>query len=316
MNEVETRFKYVLALFHQTLCDIIKVLILKHPYHISYSMNYNEDLSEIFQAIINIKSIIPSITYPENYRKIFQNNTIRPTIDIDNLDITILVDIALKLEGFLTNRSIEKLKEVPCTSASHGKLKCCNNVCHDYQICGQIHCKKCCTSPNSKCNHTCIHCPKNDKECQHDSVVCCKQCQICIYCMSTQPKCIYLKLRESLKGFEVLRYISVHATIEEYQEYCTDWFDIWNILDEHLQSCLEYLEKEKFIPSDIKCERSIDMRIVRNGSINQLRNYFSHVILPQDSAKNEDIKLLAETIRSAQAGELSLLFMPFITAFQ
>ena len=335
MNELETRFKYVLALFHETLCDLIKVLCLKHPHHRSPGKDSNIALSEILQSIKDIKRIIPSANYPQNVRKIFQNNTIKPTIDIDNLDITILVDIALKLQGFLTNRYIEKLKNVPCTSASHGTIKCCNNCCHDCQTCGQRRCKrKCCAPANSECNHTCIQCPENDKECRNKLVVCCKQCKICIYCMSTQLMCIYLKLRNSIKAFKVLRNIYAHTTVQQYQEFerkkysfddyphCTDWFDIWDILDEHFNSCLDYLEKEKFISSETKHERSIAMQIVRNDSINNLENqlsdYFSNVItliLKEDSAKKEDIKLLAKTIKSAQEGELSHLFMLFIFVY-
>ena len=145
--------------------------------------------------------------------------------------------------------------------------------------------------------------------------------------MSTQPKCIYLRLRNSINGFKVLRNIYSHTTAQEYKQFeikkhsfddyphCTDWFDIWNILDEHLDSCLVYLEHEKFISSDTKQERSIAMQAVTNESINNLENKFTdHLseaissILKQDSAKKEDIKLLAETIKSAQ-GELSLQFM-------
>ena len=331
-NDLETRFKYVLALFHETLCGVMKVLSLKHPHHKSLSKDSNIALSEILQAVKNIEKIIRSINYPQNHSKIFQNNKIKPTIDIDNLDVTILVDIALKIQDFLTNRYIEKLKKVPCTSALHGTIKCCNNCCHDCQICGQRRCKrKCCTPPNSECSHTCIHCPENDKDCRHKLVVCCKQCQICIYCMSTQPKCIYLKLRESIKGFKVLRNIYAHTTGQQYQEFeinkytfedyphCTDWFDIWDTLDKHLNSCLDYLEQEQFISSDTKHDRAIAMQIIRNDSINNLENqfsdYFSDVIIlisKEDCAMKEDIKLLAETITSAQAGELSLLFMLFM----
>ena len=122
MNELETRFKYVLALFHETLCNLIKVLSLKHPHHKSLGKDSNIALSEILQAAKNIEKIILSINYPQNHSKIFQNNTIRPTIDIDALDITILVDIALKTQSFLTNRYIEKLKKVPCISASHWNI--------------------------------------------------------------------------------------------------------------------------------------------------------------------------------------------------
>ena len=100
MNELETRFKYVLALFHETLCDLIKVLCLKHPHHRSPGKDSNIALSEIFQSIKYIEKIIHSIIYPQNHSKIFQNNTIRPTIDIEALDITILVDIAFKTSGF------------------------------------------------------------------------------------------------------------------------------------------------------------------------------------------------------------------------
>ena len=217
MNELETRFKYVLTLFHETLCDLIKLLSLKH--HKSQRKDSNIALSEILQATKNIEKIIHSIIYPQNHSKIFQNNTIRPTIDIEIIDITILVDIALKLQGFLTNRYIEKLKKVPCISALHGTIKCCNNCCHDCRTCGQRRCKKkCCTPLNSECNHTCIHCPENDKDCRNKLVVCCKQCQICIYCMSTQPKCIHLKLREGMKGFKVLRNIYAHTTVQEYND--------------------------------------------------------------------------------------------------
>ena len=325
MNELETRFKYVLALFHETLCDLIKLFSVEHSK--SQSKDSNIALSEILQDVKNIEKVIHSIIYPQNHSKIFQNNSIRPTIDIETLDITILVDIALKLQGFLTNRYIDKLKKVPCTSASHGTIKCCNNCCHDCQICGQRRCKrKCCTPPTNECNHTCIYCPENDKVCRHKLVVCCKQCQICIYCMSTQPKCIYLKLRESINGFKILRNIYAHTTVQEYKQFeikkyffedyphCTDWFDIWDILDEHLNSCLDYLEQEKFISSETKHERSIAMQIVRNNSINNLENQFTDrssifsVILKEDSAKKEDIELLAEELKSAQAGELSHLF--------
>ena len=328
MNELETRFKYVLALFYETLCDLIKVLSLKHPHHKSLGKDSNIALSEILQAVKNIEKIIHSIKYPQNHCKIFQNNTIRPTIDIETLDITILVDIALKVQGFLTNRSIEKLKKVPCISASHGTIKCCNNCCHDCRKCGQRRCKKkCCTLLNNECNHICIQCPENDKDCRHKLVVCCKKCQVCIYCMPTQPKCIYLKLRESVKGFKVLRNIYSHTTVQQYQEFeikkysfdnypnCTDWFDIWDILDEHLNYCLDYLENEKFISSVIKHDRGIAMQIIRNESIDNLANQFSdnlsetiNFMLKQDSAKKEDIELLAETMKSAQAGELLLLF--------
>ena len=323
MDELETRFKYVLALYHETLCDIIKHLSLNHPHHKSLGKDSNIALSEILQAVKNIEKIIHPINYPQNRSKIFQNNTIRPTIDIDNLDITILVDIALKLQGFLTNRYIEKLKKVPCTSASHGTIKCCNNCCHDCRTCGLRRCKrKCCTPPNSECKHICIHCPENDKECRQKLVVCCKQCQICIYCMSTQLMCIYLRLRESIKGFKVLRNIYSHTTVQEYKQFeikkhsfddyphCTDWSDIWDILDEHLNSCLDYLEQENYISSDTKHERSIAMQTVRNESINNLDNKFSDhfsefrtLLLKEDSAKKGDIELLAETIKSAQAGE-------------
>ena len=326
MNELETRFKYVLALFHETLSDIVKLIALVHPNHKSLGRDSNIALSEILQATKNIEKISHSINYPQNHSKIFQNNTIRPTIDIDTLDITILVDIALKIQGFLTNRYPEKLKKVPCISASHGTLKCCKNCCHDCRTCGQRRCKrKCCTPPNSECNHKCIHCPENDKDCRNKLVVCYKQCKICIYCMSTQPKCIYLRLRNSINGFKVLRNIYSHSTVQEYKQFeikkhsfddyphCTDWFDIWDILDAHLDSCLVYLEHEKFISSDTKHERSIAMQAVRNESINNLENQFTgHLsaaissILKQDFAKTEDIKLLAETIKSAQ-GELSLL---------
>ena len=316
MKELETRFKYVLVLFHETLCDLIKLFSIKH--HKSLSKDSNIALSEILQEVKNIEKIIRSINYPQNHRKIFQNNTIRPTIDIDNLDITILVDIALKLQGFLTNRYIEKLKKVPCTSAAHGTLKCCNNCCHDCQTCGQRRCKrKCCTPLNIECNHTCIHCTENDKDCRNKLVVCCKQCKICIYCMSTQAKCIYLKLREGIKGFKVLRNIYAHTTVPQYEEFeikkysfddyphCTDWFDIWDVLDEHLNSCLDYLEQEKFISSNTKHERSIAMQNVRNDSINNLENQFSDnfsdiTTLLENSAKKEDIKQLAETMKSAQ----------------
>ena len=326
MNELETRFKYVLALFHETLCDLIQFLSLKH--HKSQSKDSNIALSEILQTVKNIEKIIHSIKYPQNHSKIFQNNTIKATIDIDNLDITILVDIALKVQDFLTNRYIEKLKKVPCISAFHGTIKCCNNCCHDCRTCGQRRCKRrCCTPPNSECNHTCIQCPENDKACRHKLVVCCKQCQICIYCMSTRPKCIYLKLRESIKDFKILRNIYAHTTVQQYQEFeikkysfddyphCSDWFDIWDILDEHLNYCLDYLENEKFISSVTKHERAIAMQIVRNESINNLENQFSDIfsdninfMLKQDSAKKDDIKLLAEAMKSAQAGELLLLF--------
>ena len=95
-NELETRFKYVLALFHETLCDLIKLLCLKHPQHKSHGKDSNIALSEIFQSIKDIKKIIPSANYPQNVSKIFQNDAIKPTIDIDNLDITILIYIALK----------------------------------------------------------------------------------------------------------------------------------------------------------------------------------------------------------------------------
>ena len=327
MNELETRFKYVLALFHETLSDIVKLIALVHPNHKLRGRDSNIALSEILQATKNIEKIIHSINYPQNHSKIFQNNKIKPTIDIDNLDITILVDIALKIQGFLTNRYPEKLKKVPCICASHGKLKCCNNCCHDCGTCGQRRCKrKCCTSPNSECNHTCIQCPENDKDCRNKFLVCCKQCRICIYCMSTLPQCIYLKLRNSINGFKVLRNIYSHTTVQEYKQFeikkhsfedyphCTDWFDIWDILDEHLNSCLDYLEKEKFISSDTMHERSIAMQIIRNESINNLENQFTDnfsifsSILQNDSAKKKDIELLAETIKSAQAGELSFLF--------
>ena len=50
MNELETRFKYVLALFHETLSDLIKVLSLKHPHHKSLGKDSNKALSEILQA--------------------------------------------------------------------------------------------------------------------------------------------------------------------------------------------------------------------------------------------------------------------------
>ena len=336
MNELETRFKYVLALFHETLCDLVKVLSLKHPQHKSLGKDSNIALSEILQPVKNIERIIRSINYPQNHTKIFQNNTIRPTIDIDNLDITILVDIALKIQGFLTNRYIEKLKKVPCISASHGTLKCCNNCCHDCGTCRQRLCKKkCCTTPNSECNHTCKKCSENDKDCRQKSVVCCKQCQKCIYCMSTQPQlmCIYLKLRESINGFKVLRNIYSHTTVQEYKQFeikkhyfddyphCTDWFDIWDILYKHLNSCLDYLEKEKCISSNTKHERNIRMQTIRNDSIDNLENQFTDhfsifsIILKQDSAKKEDVELLAEELKSARAGELSLLFMLFILVF-
>ena len=145
--------------------------------------------------------------------------------------------------------------------------------------------------------------------------------------MSTQPKCIYQKLRESIMGFKVLRNIYSHTTVNECKQFeikkhtfddyphCTDWFDIWDILDEHLNSCLDYLEKENFISSNIKHERSIAMQTVRNENINNLENQvtvlseFRTLILKEDSAKKEDIELLAKTIMSTQVGELSLLFM-------
>ena len=134
------------------------------------------------------------------------------------------------------------------------------------------------------------------------------------------PKCIYLKLREGINGIKVLRDIYYHTTVQEYQEFerknytfddyrhCTDWFEIWDILDEHLNSCLNYLEEEKFISSETKQDRSIAMQIVRNDSINNLENQFSdhfseviNLMLKQEPANNEDIELQAETIKSEQA---------------
>ena len=50
MNELETRFKYVLALFHETLSDIIKLIALVHPNHKSHGKDSNIALSEILQA--------------------------------------------------------------------------------------------------------------------------------------------------------------------------------------------------------------------------------------------------------------------------
>ena len=266
INDLQTRFTCVLTVFHETLCDVVKILSLGHPK--SSGTDHHIALALILSDTPNLYKAVPSLSYRESFEKIYiSRNKIKSSIDINHLDIPILADISLRVQGFLTNRITKTLKKkVPCTSSSHGKNRCCSGCNHECNICYKVIClNKCCIPPNNNCNHDCRQCNEKDNDCQDKLITCCKLCKICIFCAQALPTgewCDILRLRNGIIAFKVFRHTYAHTTPEQYVDFelntyvfdkyplCTKWLEIFDILRESLSNVLYFLSNGNYITCD------------------------------------------------------------------
>ena len=293
MHDLCYKFFTASGILHETLVDIVGILAIKHPLHISNFKDPGEALAEVLKASNKTTDLINSVNsleYQFNYTKIFTTQSVvKSKIIIKDLDTTLLVEIILCVDGFLTNRNFIVLKD-KCTEQTHKKNATCCNACnHACPCCGADSCKSkknrtCCGSEGNccktkrNCNHTCTSCQQNSTNCTSNRKICCATCKICIYCSKLLPKrerCGILKLRESTNTIRSLRNLLSHATDENYKnlennavplsdfKHCTTWYKMWSIYYETLEDCLLFLFSENFITKTEQLDRLFKMQNVQ-----------------------------------------------------
>ena len=298
MHDLNYKFVTASGILHETLVDIVGILAIKHPLHISNFKDPGEALAEVLSKTTNLENSAPSLANKCNKEYIFTTQSVvKSKIIIADLDTTLLVEIILRVDGFLTNRNTRVLKG-KCTEQTHKKNATCCDACnHACPCCSADSCKSkkirtcckskqtCCTGKND-CSHECTSCEQKSKDCTSNRKICCDTCKICIYCSKLLLKlerCGILILRESINTIRSLRNLLSHATDENYKnlennakpfpdfKHCTTWYEMWNIYYETLEDCLSYLCSENFIKKADQEHRLGEMQNVRNFSLLDLQ---------------------------------------------
>ena len=293
MDDLGSKFYTASVILHETLVDIVGILAIKHPLHLSKFKDPGEALAEVLKAsnkATNLINSVNSLGYQCNFAKIFTTQSVvKSKIIIADLDTTLLVEIILSVDGFLTNRNFIVLTD-KCKEPTHkNNAKCCDACNHACPCCGTVSCKSkknrtCCGSEGTcciskiYCSHACTSCQQNSTNCTSNRKICCDTCKICIYCskhLPKQEKCGILKLRESINTIRSLRNLLSHATDENFKnlennavafsdfKHCTTWYKMWDIYSKTLEYCLSYLCSENFITRTEQLDRLVKMQKVR-----------------------------------------------------
>ena len=337
MNEIYSRYATACGILHTTLVDVVGALAIQHGQ--SKSQDPNEALAEVLKGTPNITKSIHSLLYECNMKKIFitGTSTVKNKIDIANLDITILTDICICIDGFVTNRNLKTLRNDKCNEAGHGTVtRCCINCSHDCIKCKKNPCgKKCCNTKqkSGNCNHECSACKEGYVECNNNLKVCCLKCKICIHCaksLQKQTRCIILILRQSIKKIKSLRNTLAHSTNEDFENFatkqitfpgfsnCKTWEDLWDVFNEILEDCLTFLRSHNYITANERTDKLLEMQHILNCPLSEVEveygefietiNKFIQEQKPADTSTlankddigkiREDFKILAEKIEA------------------
>ena len=278
MHDLCYKFSTASDILHETLVDIVGILAINHQLNVKPKLkDPGEALAKVLDALnktADLKNSAPSLAKQFNKERIFATpSVVKTTIIIAALDTTLLVEIILRVDGFLTNRNTRVLKD-KCTGRTHNK------------------------------NTTC--CQKNSKNCtSNNRKIYCNTCKICISCSKLLPKlerCGILVLRESIDTIRSLRNLLSHATDKHFEnlennaepffdfKHCTTWYKMWSIYYETLDDCLSYLCSENFITKTEQGDRLVKMQKVRNTSSMQdlqeqfndyftkMSNFFDHAL--------------------------------------
>ena len=138
MHDLCYKFFTASDILHETLVGIVGILAIKHPLHKSNFMDPGE--AEVLEALNKTTDLInsaPSLAYQFNNEHIFTTSSVvKSKIIIAALDNTLLVEIILRLDGFLTNRNTRVLKD-KCTEQTHKQNATCCDACnHACPCCG------------------------------------------------------------------------------------------------------------------------------------------------------------------------------------
>ena len=325
MHDLGYQFYTASAILHETLVDIVGILAIKHPLHISNFKDPGKALAEVLKAsnkTTNLINSLNSLGYQFNYTKIFTiQSVVKSEIIIADLDTTLLVEIILCVDGFLTNRNFTVLTD-KCKEPTHKKNeKCCDACNHACPCCGALSCKSkkkrtccggegnCCIS-KTNCNHTCTSCQQNSTNCKSNRNICCDSCKICLYCsklLLKRKRCGILILRESINTIRSLRNLLSHATDENFKnlennavafsdfKHCTTWHKMWGIYYQTLEDCLSYLCSENFITKTEQLDRLFKMQKVRSLVLHLQKQFIDNftkmsIIISQALATKTDVE--------------------------
>ena len=297
MNEIYSRYATGCGILHKALVDVVGTLAIQHG--LSYSMDPDEALTQVLKGTPNLTNSIHSLLYECNVKKIFitGTNTVKNKIDISNLDTTILTDICLCVDGFVTNRNLKTLRNETCHEAAHGTvIRCCLNCSHDCGTCKINPCRKKCCNMNQKtgiCNHECLACKQVYIECLNNLKVCCLNCKICIHCaksLQKQTRCIILILRQSIKKIKSLQNNLAHSTNEDFENFatqqntfpgfsnCKTWDDLWDVFNETLEDVLTFLCSHNYITADDRTDTLFEMQDILNCPISEVEEEYGDII--------------------------------------
>ena len=234
MNDPEELYNAIVASnleFQRVLVRTVEIVAVNHPLAISNDPNIA--FSEILSTCIPELKIA---TDPYAASKLFtssKRDKLLPSIDIKTLDNSLLLNILIKVDGFLEIIRIAG----KCSSPNH-VAGCCNNCTINCDHSSPT-CKKCQSNdskPSNKCKHQCKLCNKAIDECNKDIEICCSKCNLCVMCNEkfTTAHMMFLSHRGSpaiqepcrfylfLHCFEILlnwRRLFGHITVAKLKEF-------------------------------------------------------------------------------------------------
>ena len=250
-EELHSVLIYVESVLHKDLCKLLAKLSIENAS--DQTVVYRDPniaLSIVLKKHVDEVKSIEALNYPSNQPKIFESGNIKKSINILDLDTTLIQSILRNVSCFVTCKGKGKSE---CKDLQHHiNSGCCQNCDHSCILCYSDPCQNCCMNQHQKCNHStpngkCLECKKkkceeccltkkkscnhscNKNTCREKKLVCllfskalCSTCGTCLYCARLNPKVCCdkeLAMFEGICDEKMIRNIISHWTAETGKKF-------------------------------------------------------------------------------------------------
>lgn len=301
-KSVLRKFFAVQGEFQELLRKLLKMLVLEHKHAANHTGDPKVALSNILSKAFSTSNPIEvlrslKINYDLIYDRTQSPPIVRPSIDIDSFDSTLIFDILKSINGFPTcsTKSKQHRKTMKCSDPNHID-KCCNGCDHSCSFCNQTNCKKSCDGFGIE--HQCKKCDEAKSLCKRNLITCCTNCQLCRHCGKKQLEnlqCGTLKLYCGSNLAHYLRNLFAHLTEEKCQSFLdghcklngfssTTWDELSNEILDGAKKILTYMTDQRnfkiqpHFPKDDaeSCTRRI--QTIMESNLEFLHENFSDVL--------------------------------------